>query len=112
RGETSTEAGPRQLLQDPGRMSADGGSRVRAAAASLRHLFANRPAGLFADIDGTISRLTSRPLDATVTPAARESLRRLASDLEIVTVVTGRAVTRARRMVDVPEIGYVGNPGL
>src|SRR5581483_4757720 len=93
-------------------MNTDGGSRVRAAAASLRQLFAQRPAGLFADVDGTISRLTSRPMDASVTAEARDALRRLAADLEVVAVVTGRAVTRARRIVGVPEIGYVGNHGL
>lgn len=93
-------------------MSLDGGSRVEGAVASLRELFSNGPAGLFADIDGTISRLTSRPMDAAVTAEVRESLRRLASELAIVSVVTGRAVSRARRIVDVPEIGYVGNHGL
>jgi trehalose 6-phosphate phosphatase len=93
-------------------MCSDGGSRVDGAVVSLRRIFANRPAGLFADVDGTISRLTARPMDATVTPEARESLRRLAGELEIVSVVTGRAVTRARRIVDVPEIGYIGNHGL
>jgi trehalose 6-phosphate phosphatase len=93
-------------------MHSDGGSRIDGAAVSLRRLFANRPAGLFADVDGTISRLTPRPMDASVTPATRESLRRLAGDLEIVSVVTGRAVARARRIVNVPEIGYIGNHGL
>jgi trehalose 6-phosphate phosphatase len=93
-------------------MTSDSGSRIREAAALLSQLFASRPAGLFADIDGTISRMTRRPMDAGVTDEARESLRRLAAHLDLVTVVTGRAVTRARRMVNVPEIGYVGNHGL
>src|SRR6266536_4554242 len=93
-------------------MSSDSGSRVREAAALLSRLFASRPAGLFADIDGTISRMTRQPMDAGVTSEARESFRRLASQLEVVTVVTGRAVTRAQQMVGVLEIGYVGNHGL
>src|SRR5436853_3714577 len=93
-------------------MSLDSSSRVREAAAALARLFASRPAGLFADIDGTISRMTRRPMDATVAPAARETLRLLSTQIDVVSVVTGRAVRRARMMVKVDEIGYVGNHGL
>jgi trehalose 6-phosphate phosphatase len=78
----------------------------------LRRLFEHRPAGLLTDVDGTISRITRRTNDATVTPGAQRSLARLAEHLEVVTVVTGRAVERARRMVGVETIGYVGNHGL
>jgi trehalose 6-phosphate phosphatase len=63
------------------------------------------------DVDGTISRMTQRPMDATVTPEARQSLRRLAQKLDLVAVVTGRAVSRAQEMVGLPEITYVGNHG-
>src|SRR5689334_16898433 len=93
-------------------MNLDGGFRVRAAAASLTRLFASRPAGLFADIDGTISRMTRQPMAATVTDEARAALRQLARRLDLATVVTGRAVSRAQLMVGVAEIGYVGNHGL
>jgi trehalose 6-phosphate phosphatase len=75
-------------------------------------LFEDRPAGLLTDVDGTISRITRRTNDATVTNTAKRSLSRLAAQLEVVTVVTGRAVERAQRMVGVEGIGYVGNHGL
>jgi trehalose 6-phosphate phosphatase len=95
-------------------MTPDLGSRtrVRTAAAALRRLFADRPAGLLTDVDGTISRITPHTHDATVTSGTRRSLAVLAGHLELVSVVTGRAVTRAQQMVGAPEIGYVGNHGL
>jgi trehalose 6-phosphate phosphatase len=87
-------------------------ARVRRAAGALRRLFEARPSGLLTDVDGTISRITRHTNDATVTPVARRALTHLSSDLDLVAVVTGRAVVRARRMVGVDGIGYVGNHGL
>lgn len=87
-------------------------ARVRATAGALRRLFGRRPAGLLTDIDGTISRITARNDDATVSPTARRALAQLADHLDLVAVVTGRSVQRAREMVGVPTIGYVGNHGL
>jgi trehalose 6-phosphate phosphatase len=78
----------------------------------LRRLFAARPAGLLTDVDGTISRITRRTNDATVSDDARRALSRLAAELDLVAVVTGRAVERAQRMVGVPAASYVGNHGL
>jgi trehalose 6-phosphate phosphatase len=87
-------------------------ARVRGAARALRHLFADRPAGLLTDVDGTISRITRRTNDATVASGARRALTRLCGELDLVAVVTGRAVERAVLMVGVPEASYVGNHGL
>jgi trehalose 6-phosphate phosphatase len=87
-------------------------ARVRRAASALRHLFEARPAGLLTDVDGTISRITRRTHEATVTPDARRSLTRLTTALDLVAVVTGRAVERAVRMVGVDGAAYVGNHGL
>jgi trehalose 6-phosphate phosphatase len=89
----------------------DNRAGASTAASALRRLFAARPAALLTDVDGTISHMTRRPMDAAVSTSLRQSLARLAQDLEVVTVVTGRAVTRAQTIVGVPEIGYVGNHG-
>src|SRR5690349_7535577 len=93
-------------------LASDSGTRIRETAVLLSRLFAHWPAGLFVDVDGTISRMTRRPMDATVTPEARETLRLLATRLDVISVITGRAVRRAQVMVGVAEIGYVGNHGL
>jgi trehalose 6-phosphate phosphatase len=87
-------------------------ARVRRAVSALRRLFSERPAGLLTDVDGTISRITAHTNDATVSSGVRRSLAALAGQLDLVSVVTGRAVTRAQRMVGVAGIGYVGNHGL
>jgi trehalose 6-phosphate phosphatase len=87
-------------------------ARTRRAAGALRRLFETRPAGLLTDVDGTISRITTHTNDATVSPLARRALTRLTGDLDLVAVVTGRAVERARRMVGVAGASYVGNHGL
>lgn len=89
-----------------------GPARVRRVAGALRRLFENRPAGLLSDVDGTISRITRHTNDATVTPLARRALTRLCAELELVALVTGRAVPRAQRMVGVDPAHYVGNHGL
>lgn len=70
-----------------------------------------RPAGLVTDIDGTISRITAPPEAAVVDPAAREALRNLAVRLDLLAVVSGRAVEDARRLVDLDGLVYVGNHG-
>src|SRR5215208_607973 len=87
-------------------------ARVRRAAGVLRRLFADRPAGLLTDVDGTISRITRHTNDATVSATARTALTHLVGELELVAVVTGRAVERAQRMVAVAGASYVGNHGL
>jgi trehalose 6-phosphate phosphatase len=81
-------------------------------AGALRRLFASRPAGLLTDVDGTISRLTTHAMEATVSDQARRALGRLTTELELVAVVTGRAIERAQRMVGLPDATYVGNHGL
>ncbi len=70
------------------------------------------PAGLFTDIDGTISPVAARPQDAIVLPGAREALRRLQATLALVAVVTGRAASSGEALVGLPGLTYVGNHGL
>lgn len=71
-----------------------------------------RPAGLFTDVDGTISPIAPTPDEASVLPEAREALVRLSRTLSVVAAITGRASARAREMVGAPGVLYVGNHGL
>ena len=77
-----------------------------------RMVLAHVPAGLFTDVDGTISPIVSRPADARVLPAARSALSTLGSKLAVVAVVSGRRAEDARRLIGLPELVYVGNHGL
>jgi trehalose 6-phosphate phosphatase len=71
-----------------------------------------QPAGLFTDIDGTISAIAATPSEAVVTSEAREALRRLAGRLAVVGAVTGRAADDGVAMIGIPDLLVVGNHGM
>ena len=71
-----------------------------------------QPAGLFTDIDGTISAIAATPSEAVVTSEARDALRRLAGRLSLVGAVTGRAADDGVAMVGIPDLLVVGNHGM
>lgn len=71
-----------------------------------------RPAGLFTDIDGTLSPVAPTPDEARVAPEAREALGRLVGKVELVAAITGRDPRNAAGMVGLPGIAYIGNHGL
>lgn len=71
-----------------------------------------QPAGLFTDIDGTISAIAATPSEAIVTARAREALRCLAERVAVVGAVTGRAADDGTRMLDIPGLLVVGNHGM
>jgi trehalose 6-phosphate phosphatase len=67
---------------------------------------------VIADIDGTISEIAPTPDAAMVDPVAREALARLATRLDAVAVVSGRAPEAGVDLVGIPGLIYVGNHGL
>jgi trehalose 6-phosphate phosphatase len=69
-------------------------------------------AALFLDVDGVLAPIVERPEDATVPPETRAELERLASSYGLVACVTGREAERAREIVAVDGIRYVGQHGL
>lgn len=87
-------------------------SNVAEALAHARAALSSTPAGLFTDVDGTISEIAEAPDRATVLPAARRALRRLVRRVDTVAAVSGRAARDARRMVRVADLTYIGNHGL
>lgn len=78
----------------------------------LLKLTASGRTGLFTDFDGTLSPLASTPDAARIEPAAALALRELATRVEVVGIVTGRAAGDARERVGIPDLLYVGNHGL
>ncbi|MEA2522992.1 MAG: trehalose 6-phosphate phosphatase [Thermomicrobiales bacterium] len=70
------------------------------------------PAGLFTDIDGTISAIAPTPPEAVVTNSAREALKRLDGRLALVGAVTGRAADDGAKMIGIPDLLVVGNHGM
>ena len=67
---------------------------------------------LLTDIDGTLSRIVSRPDLAKVPVRARDSLQKLATELALVACVTGRPALTVRDMVNAEGVTYFGNHGL
>jgi trehalose 6-phosphate phosphatase len=80
---------------------------VQRAAAVLRR----SPAALLTDIDGTISEMAPAPNLALIDPSALDSLERLSRSLDLVGVVTGRALSDAMRLTGSPGLLHVGNHG-
>lgn len=81
---------------------------VQACIEVLRHT----PAALITDIDGTISAIAPTPMEAFVDDVALEALARLAEQLDVVAVVSGRAPEVGASMVGLPRLVYVGNHGM
>lgn len=79
----------------------------------LHKWLAQRPTlALFFDYDGTLTPIVERPEDAILSPTARRLLRQAARAPNVdVSVVSGRSLTDIKRMVDLPDITYVGNHG-
>jgi trehalose 6-phosphate phosphatase len=82
---------------------------VEIAVEAAADVLAFAPAALVTDVDGTLSRIVSRPEDATVEGSIKDCLRALLERLSLVAVVSGREELVARSMVGVPELVYVGN---
>jgi trehalose-phosphatase len=80
---------------------------------SLDRIAADPPAAaLFLDVDGVLAPIVERPEDASVPEEARAELTRLAGSYGLVACVTGRDGERAREIVGVDGLRYVGQHGL
>lgn len=69
-------------------------------------------AALFLDVDGALAPIVERPEDARVPEETRAELARLAASYGLVACVTGRDGDRAREIVGVDGLRYVGQHGL
>jgi trehalose 6-phosphate phosphatase len=80
---------------------------VEQVASVLRR----QPAGLFTDIDGTISQVARVPSEAFVDESPRTSLKSIASAVSIVGVITGRGAYDAATMLGLDGTVVIGNHG-
>jgi trehalose 6-phosphate phosphatase len=69
-------------------------------------------AALFLDVDGTLAPIVESPDASRVPDATRLELQRLATRYALVACVSGRTGERAREIVGVEELTYVGEHGL
>jgi trehalose 6-phosphate phosphatase len=97
---------PRRVGQIRLRLGVDVGAVVAALV--------ERPerAGIFLDLDGTLAPIVPTPEVARVLPDVPGVLARLAGQLAVVAVVSGRRSEDVRRLVDVEGVVAVGTHGL
>lgn len=74
-------------------------------------LVRGKNAGLFFDIDGTLSRLQRDPAESFISPRVRGAVHTLSRTTHVV-LLTGRGVPDARRIVGLDGVTYSGNHGL
>ena len=75
-------------------------------------MLSQSPAGLITDIDGTIAPITPTPEETVVSTVCRAALANLVGKIDLVAVLTGRSVVKARDMVGIEGVVFVGNHGL
>jgi trehalose 6-phosphate phosphatase len=85
---------------------------IDRALALARAALAHRPAGLLADLDGTLSPIESDPTAVGLAPGAADALDALAARGVLVGIVTGRAAADARRIVGRDSLLVAGNHGV
>jgi trehalose 6-phosphate phosphatase len=69
-------------------------------------------AGLFLDVDGTLAPIVDDPAASRVPAVTRRELARLAERYALVACVSGRSAERAKEIVGVGGLTYVGEHGL
>jgi trehalose 6-phosphate phosphatase len=69
-------------------------------------------AAILLDVDGTLAPIVADPRDSSVPEETRAELRRLAGRYALVGCLTGRTAERAREIVGVDEVEYIGEHGL
>ena len=68
--------------------------------------------GLMVDFDGTLAPIAPTPDEAAISPAALDALQRIAAAIEMVGVVSGRALADLTPRVDLPGATFVGSHGV
>ncbi|MDD5189947.1 MAG: trehalose-phosphatase [Dehalococcoidales bacterium] len=78
----------------------------------LESILHNQPLGLITDIDGTIAPISSDLLHTVIPPENLRALAVLSQKLALVAVVSGRGAAEVQRMINIPNVKYVGHYGL
>ncbi len=68
--------------------------------------------GIFTDVDGTLSEIEDHPDLATVSSEMTDALTKLNHLYRLVVVVSGRRARDVQKIVDEPDLLYLGNHGL
>lgn len=113
-------AGADLVVEDLSEISADGGvpqtvdthelSSALDRLEEIRERVRGKRLAVFLDYDGTLTPIVTRPEDAVLSDAMRETLRRLAGRCPVA-VVSGRDLPDVRERVGLDGIAYAGSHG-
>jgi trehalose 6-phosphate phosphatase len=85
---------------------------VATAVSRSAEVLGKRPSSLLFDFDGTLSELVDDPAEARIEARAEAALHQLTGLVDVVAIVTGRAVEDVQTKLDTSELVVVGNHGL
>ncbi len=87
-------------------------TETAAVVARSMAVLGNRPAALLFDFDGVLSELVDDPASARIDDRAEAALHRMSRLLDVVGIVTGRAIADVQKRLDLRDLVVVGNHGL
>ena len=87
------------------------GDDLREHMDQVREMWRAGGMGLFVDLDGTLAAIAPTPEGVSITPAVRQTLTDIAARISV-TVLTGRSVADAQRIVGLSSVTYAGNHGV
>jgi trehalose 6-phosphate phosphatase len=79
---------------------------------SLKNIIRRRPFGLITDMDGTISPIPRDFLETPIPPPTLPQLAGLATQLDLVAVVSGRKCEAIKEIINITGIEYIGHYGM
>jgi trehalose 6-phosphate phosphatase len=79
---------------------------------AVGELLIEPPFGLITDVDGTISPIAPTPQQAIITAPCRRYLTRLARQVALVALVSGRPAAEIHAMAGIKTAVYIGNHGM
>src|SRR6266436_9469205 len=85
-------------------------SNALSESEALARRFADQPATVFLDYDGTLTQIRDRPEDAVISDNMREAVRRLAERVPVV-VVSGRDRTVVQQLMGLDNLIVAGDHG-
>jgi trehalose 6-phosphate phosphatase len=87
-------------------------TNIAGAVEHTAGVLRKRPSALLFDFDGTLSRLVDDPAAASIEQRSEAALHQLTNLVDVVGIVTGRALSDVQTRLDTSDLVVVGNHGL
>jgi trehalose 6-phosphate phosphatase len=87
-------------------------ARILDNLVTLKKIIRRKPFGLITDMDGTISPIPRDFLETPVPPPVLPRLAKLATQLDLVAVISGRKSAAIKEIINIPGIECIGHYGM